>query len=639
MNYGKRQFAVFDLDRIKPLGWLKNQLDLQAGGLSGYLGEVFPDVGRSSSWLGGPGESWERGPYYTDGILPLAILSKNTRVFEIAKSFIDWSLNSQNAEGFFGPEKNRDWWPRMVMLKALMTYSDLDKTGRVEEFVLRFLRYQLDRLPKEPLKRWAKARGFENLIPVFWLYEKTKLSWLLDLAKIIKEQTLDWTGFFLEMPFKEKMTRYFDFKKVDWNFFDLERENEAARDAFHRYSFSHVVNVAMAVKAPWYFYLIDGDKRHLDAALHGYDSVMAYHGTANYLFTGDEHLAGLNPSQGTELCAVVELMFSLENQVKNIGLARFASILEKVAYNALPAAIAPDFWSHQYDQQVNQISCTDTPHPWINNSQDANIFGLAPNYGCCTVNFHQGWPKFAAHLWLEAEDGVVFGTYAPSELAYTAPNGEDVTITADTSYPFRDEVTLLFKMDNPTEFALYLRDIPEKDGVEILMNGMPQDFAGDERGYLVVDRTWHPGDKLEVKWQLSPKVRFWQNNTLSVERGPLIYACSLGEKWTWLRGVRPAADYEVRPEKSWRFGLEPDVKFEVELGEVPLQPYSGESRPVVLRTQATEILNWQEELSSPGPVPENPEAGPSVEAELIPYGCARLRIAQFPVVKGKKDSL
>lgn len=75
-------------------------------------------------------------------------------------------------------------------------------------------------------------------------------------------------------------------------------------------------------------------------------------------------------------------------------------------------------------------------------------------------------------------------------------------------------------MDNPTEFALYLRDIPEKDGVEILMNGMPQDFAGDERGYLVVDRTWHPGDKLEVKWQLSPKVRFWQNNTLSVGRVP-----------------------------------------------------------------------------------------------------------------------
>ena len=100
MNYGKRQFAAFDLDRIKPLGWLKNQLDLQAGGLSGYLGEVFPDVGRSSSWLGGPGESWERGPYYTDGILPLAILSKNTRVFEIAKSFIDWSLNSQMLKAF-----------------------------------------------------------------------------------------------------------------------------------------------------------------------------------------------------------------------------------------------------------------------------------------------------------------------------------------------------------------------------------------------------------------------------------------------------------------------------------------------------------------------------------------------------------
>ncbi|MDD2431565.1 MAG: hypothetical protein PHC96_07725, partial [Firmicutes bacterium] len=78
MEPKRSQFTTFSLDKIKPLGWLKNQLDLQAGGLSGYLGEVFPDVGKDSSWLGGLGESWERGPYYLDGVLPLAVITKNT---------------------------------------------------------------------------------------------------------------------------------------------------------------------------------------------------------------------------------------------------------------------------------------------------------------------------------------------------------------------------------------------------------------------------------------------------------------------------------------------------------------------------------------------------------------------------------
>ena len=53
-------------------GWLLDQLKLQAAGLSGHLDEFWPDLGPKSGWLGGPGESWERGPYFMDGLVPLA---------------------------------------------------------------------------------------------------------------------------------------------------------------------------------------------------------------------------------------------------------------------------------------------------------------------------------------------------------------------------------------------------------------------------------------------------------------------------------------------------------------------------------------------------------------------------------------
>ena len=86
-----------------------------------------------------------------------------------------------------------------------------------------------------------------------------------------------------------------------------------------------------------------------------------------------------------------------------------------MAFNALPATIAPDMWSHQYDQQVNQAQCTINPdHLWTTNGPESNLFGLEPNFGCCTSNMHQGWPKFAAHLWMKTPDeGLVAAAYAP----------------------------------------------------------------------------------------------------------------------------------------------------------------------------------------------------------------------------------
>ena len=56
-------FAQFPPTSVKPRGWLRDQLQIQADGLSGHLDEFWPDVGPNSGWLGGTGESWERGPY------------------------------------------------------------------------------------------------------------------------------------------------------------------------------------------------------------------------------------------------------------------------------------------------------------------------------------------------------------------------------------------------------------------------------------------------------------------------------------------------------------------------------------------------------------------------------------------------
>ena len=74
-------FLPLPLGSIRPQGWLRNQLRIQAEGLSGHLDEFWPDVA-DSGWIGGAAEGWERGPYWLDGVVPLAFLLEDDRLKE-----------------------------------------------------------------------------------------------------------------------------------------------------------------------------------------------------------------------------------------------------------------------------------------------------------------------------------------------------------------------------------------------------------------------------------------------------------------------------------------------------------------------------------------------------------------------------
>jgi hypothetical protein len=52
---------------------LLKMLELQRDGTSGHLDSIYSLVcGDNNGWLGGTGDGWERGPYWIDGLVPLA---------------------------------------------------------------------------------------------------------------------------------------------------------------------------------------------------------------------------------------------------------------------------------------------------------------------------------------------------------------------------------------------------------------------------------------------------------------------------------------------------------------------------------------------------------------------------------------
>src|SRR3981081_2207255 len=108
---GPNAFYPLPLGSVNPSGWLRDQLQIQADGLSGHLEEFWPDIGPKSAWLGGSGEGWERGPYYLDGLIPLASLLNAPGLIAKSRKLLDWALDHQRQDGAIGPEKNQDWGP------------------------------------------------------------------------------------------------------------------------------------------------------------------------------------------------------------------------------------------------------------------------------------------------------------------------------------------------------------------------------------------------------------------------------------------------------------------------------------------------------------------------------------------------
>jgi glycosyl hydrolase family 127 (putative beta-L-arabinofuranosidase)/beta-L-arabinofuranosidase (glycosyl hydrolase family 127) len=622
-------FYPLPLGSVRPRGWLKDQLRIQANGLGGHLDETWADVGPNSGWLGGSGESWERGPYFLDGLVPLAYLLDDASLKAKAQKYIDWTLDHQSPNGMIGPASNDDWWPRIVMLKALTQYHDVSGDPRVIPVMDKYFQHQLRELPARPLRDWSKFRWQDEVLSVIWLYNRTGSPYLLDLARLLKKQGYDWQGQYADFKYTKRITsEYLELEKGD-GLKDLALA-------------THGVNNGQAVKASPVWSLVSGSAADRSAVLKMIFELNKYHGLPNGMFSCDEHLAGLDPSQGSELCTVVEYMFSLEQSLAILGDPSLGDRLEQLAFNALPGTFTDDMWAHQYNQEPNQVECSLHHKPWTTDGPESNLFGLEPNFGCCTANFHQGWPKFAASLFMlsgaqdnTAQDGLVAAAYAPCEVN-TFLRGTPVQVIEETGYPFHGFVQFTIKPASAVSFQMQFRIPAWAAGTTILVNGQAAP-ASAPGSFYPIERTWRSGDRVEIAFPMKPRISRWFNNSMAIERGPLVFSYGVGESWVKLRTRGMTADWQVYPTTPWNYALSidsasPDKGIAVTESEVSESPFISRHAPVRLSVKARKLNQWRAEDGVAGPVPQSPVESdqPEETITLIPYAAAKLRITAFP---------
>ncbi|NQT59994.1 MAG: glycoside hydrolase family 127 protein [Bacteroidetes bacterium] len=621
----KQKYTFFPVGTVKPSGWLRRQLEIQAEGLGGKLHTFWPDI-KESKWVGGDQEGWERVPYWLDGFIPLAYLLGDEKFIESARYYINYIINTQMEDGWIGPfgapdeRKQCDIWSHLLIAKVLSVYAEASDDPRIPEVMLRLFQAVDKHISVTPLFDWAQMRWYEGLIPIFWLYDRTGDSWLLDFATKLKVQGFDWRYFFENWPEKMKKPT----PKKEWN------------------QLGHVVNNAMAIKCAGLWSRISSDSSDAEFPQKMIEILDRYHGTVVGTFTGDECLAGTSPIQGTELCAVVEYMYSLEWLTAITGDAAYGDRLEKITYNALPATFLPDMWAHQYDQQVNQVQCSlEEEAPFRTNSPESHLFGLEPNFGCCTANMHQGWPKFAVTLVMASETGVAVTAYAPAKLDAVIA-GKAFRLTIDTEYPFRNSIRITVGSKTESKISVDLRIPAWCKNPQVSLNG--ESLAVERGTYFSIKRVWSKGDEIKLHFPADFQLVNRPNGMVAVVQEPLVYALPIEEERREASEVRRrtsshSADtnWELLPVSAWNYGIAKPGGGEWKAGEVTIRkpgsyPFSPKGAPVEVKVEVYPVV-WSLDNGFCSETSGAVVAGAAgEEVILVPYGCTNLRLTEMPIV-------
>ena len=260
------------------------------------------------------------------------------------------------------------------------------------------------------------------------------------------------------------------------------------------------------------------------------------------------------------------------------------------------------------------------------NGAEAHLFGLEPNYGCCTADHGQGWPKFALAAYMRDGDVVENVLPVPSAL-----DADDIRVELSTDYPFKTRFT--YRVEARKDVALRIR-IPSF-AEDLVVDG---EKVG-KRPFLTFPFKAGETRTIEVAYAVRPVLRDSPCGMKMAGMGSLVFSVPIPYekipheyKRNGVARKHPYCDYEYRGLGDWNYAYCADA-LEAEEREVGDTPFSSEKPPVVLKAKMRKI-DWGLEDGFETVCAAYPESLDPVGGEekvvLFPYGCAKLRMTQMP---------
>jgi hypothetical protein len=702
---------------VQPTGWLQLQMQTQVSGLAGHLPRFWPDV-HNSSWIH-PENHWaetysDRGgnlPYWLNGIIPTVMQTRSlsdrvdstgynlthTAVVMLRKLVATQEALNASGEPAIWESFNLGTW-NVVRSSVLLMSAAPAESKVLLPFVLSYVQAAHQRLKDfgwlggsphnnsdvlctDQAGGGIGEGGYCRFRYVDWMHILQQLldahseqmtaserATVYEHMELIGEWGFDFRSFYAE-PCPTNVSTRPCLPMGGCNSRHVADHTGCSNPAWiknfpYDYSALHGVHgMSMPLKEGTVRWRMTRTQEDADHNEHRVAVLERWQGMPTGAFSADEFIAGREARRGTELCTIVETMYSLGAMAQN-GSVSFADRVERIAVNALPAALTADMWSHNYLSMINEVQATTSPipNPWGLygiSGQNATTYGLADMYTgvtpCCTANHNQGWPKmvqFGVQADMRPASKAIYVVLLfPTNATVRFPGGGGANVSVETEYPFGDSVTVRVRATEAV--AVNVRVPTWATKATVSLNGLGHKPAESgayhsmvcEAGEtvlvlelnpdIVVERHWGASEDLQEGSVLIP-----QTNGVAVTRGPLLFALSLDE--TVHKMGSPfdrcfesgcSQDVEIKSTEHWAYTLVlPETGNDGGSGDDLLlpnstvrnpkgwtfkkvaspgkHPFAGRASPTVTITaEARELPSWTMDpkySSSPQPVPISP---------------------------------
>ena len=237
-----------------------------------------------------------------------------------------------------------------------------------------------------------------------------------------------------------------------------------------------------------------------------------------------------NMSAYCETCAAIGNVYVNYRLFLLYGESKYYDVLERTLYNGLISGVSLDGGGFFYPNPLESRG-QHQRQPW---------FGCA----CCPSNICRFIPSLPGYVYAVKDKDVYVNLFMSNE-ANLEVGKKSVVLEQQTRYPWDGDVAVSVKKNKVGAFAMKIR-IPgwvrgqvvpsdlyrysdgKRLGYSVKVNGQSVESELQD-GYFTIERRWKKGDKVEVHFDMEPRVVKAHakveadRGRVAVERGPLVY--------------------------------------------------------------------------------------------------------------------